>query len=116
MKSPSEKTLSERVPSEKKVPYKKQTLLQKGKCFNCQKTGHMMRDCPEKKSMIDLGGGNSLVDSSNYLEEKSDSDLFLSEAELASEKFYDSISICPLPDNTKVYIPVTWGQEKSLDV
>ena len=27
----------------------------------------MMRDCPEKKSMIDLGGGNSLVDLSNYL-------------------------------------------------
>ena len=35
LKSPSEKTLSERVPSEKRVPYEKQTLLQEGKCFNC---------------------------------------------------------------------------------
>ena len=75
-----------------------------------------MRDCPEKKSMIDLGGGNSPVDLSNYLEEKSNYDLFLSEAELASEKFDGSIPICPLPDDMKVYIPVTWGQEKSLDV
>ena len=116
LKSPSEKTSSERVPSEKRVPYEKQTLLQEGKCFNCWKTGHMMRDCPEKKSMIDLEGGNSLVDSSNYLEEKSDYDLFLSEAELASEKFDGSIPICPLPDDTKVYIPVTWGQKKSLNV
>ena len=116
LKSPSEKTSSERVPSEKRVPYEKQTLLQEGKCFNCRKTGHMMRDCPEKKSMIDLGGGNSLVDLSNYLEEKSDYDLFLSKAELASEKFDGSIPICPPPDDTKVYIPVTWGQEKSLDV
>ena len=76
----------------------------------------MMRDCLEKKSMIDLGGGNSLVDLSNYLKEKSDDNLFLSKAELASEKFDGSIPICPLPNNMKVYIPVTWGQEKSLDV
>ena len=76
----------------------------------------MMRDCPEKKSMIDLEGGNFPVDSSNYLEEKFDYDLFLSEAELASKKFDGSIPICLLPDDTKVYIPVTWGQEKSLDV
>ena len=76
LKSPSEKTSSERVPSEKKVSYEKQTLLQE-------------------------------ENSSNYLEEKSNYDLFLSKAELASEKFDGSISICPLPDDTKVYIPVT---------
>ena len=76
----------------------------------------MIRDCPEKKSMIDLRGGNSLVDLLNYLEEKSDFDLFLSEVEFASEKFDGSILICPPPDNTKVYISMTWGQEKSLDV
>ena len=109
-------TSSERVPSKKRVPYEKQTLLQEGKCFNCWKTGHMIRDCSEKKLIIDLGGGNSPVNSSNYLKEKFDYDLFLSEAELASEKFDGSISICPLPDDTKVYIPVTWGQKKSLDV
>ena len=116
MKSLSEKTSSERVPLEKRVSYEKQTLLQEGKCFNCQKTGHMMRDCPEKKSMIDLEGGNSPVNLSNYLKEKFNYDLFLSKAELASEKFDGSISICPPPDDMKVYIPVTWGQEKSLDV
>ena len=59
----------------------------------------MMRDCPEKKSMIDLRGGNSLVDLLNYLKEKSDNDLFLSKAELTSKKFDDSISICPPPDD-----------------
>ena len=107
LKSPSEKTSSERVSSEKKVPYEKQTLLQEGKCFNCWKTGHMMRNCPEKKLMIDLRGGNSLVDSSNYLKEKFDYDLFLSKTELASEKFDGSNSIYPLPDDMKVYIPVT---------
>ena len=67
----------------------------------------MIRDCPEKKSMIDLGGGNSPVDSLNFLKEKFDYDLFLSEAKLASEKFDDSIPICPLPDDMKIYIPVT---------
>ena len=56
-----------------------------------------MRDCPEKKSMIDLRGGNSLVNSSNYLKEKFDYNLFLNKVELASEKFDDSISICPPP-------------------
>ena len=50
------------------------------------------------------------------MEEKSDYDLFWSEAELASEKFDSNIPICPPPDDMKVYIPVTWGQEKSLDV
>ena len=94
LKSPSEKISSERVPFEKRVPYEKQTLLQEGKCFNCQKTGHMMRDCSEKKSMIDLGGGNSPVNLSNYLKEKFDSDLFLSKVELAFEKFDGSIPIC----------------------
>ena len=63
-----------------------------------------------------LGGGNSPVDSLNYLKEKSNYNLFLSKAELASKKFDGSIPICPPPDNMKVYIPVTWGQEKSLDV
>ena len=76
----------------------------------------MMRDCPEKKSMIDLRGGNFLVNLSNYLKEKSDYDLFLSKAKLAFEKFDNSIPIYLPPNNTKVYIPVTWGQEKSLNV
>ena len=109
LKSLFEKSSSERVPLEKRVPYEKQTLLQEKKCFKYWKTEHMMKDCPEKKSMIDLRGGNSLVDSSNYLEEKSAYDLFLSEAELASKKFDNSIPICPPPDDTKVYIPVTWS-------
>ena len=52
LKSSSEKTSFKRVPSEKKVPYEKQTLLQKRKCFNYQKTEHIIRDCPEKKSFF----------------------------------------------------------------
>ena len=107
---------------EKKISWKE--IKEKNLCIKCLQPGHKKKDCPERSTpkdgcfLLPEEGASADASASSSMEEDKMYKQFLrdvnSPLSVSEENALGPIS--PPPDSTKLYVPITWGDSKSLDI
>ena len=107
---------------EKKISWKE--IKEKNLCIKCLQPGHKKKDCPEcstpkdgcfllpeERASADASASSSMEEDNMYKQFLRDVNSPLSVSE---ENALGPIS--PPPDSMKLYVPIMWGDSKSLDI